>query len=297
MEDPSSEAVSLLQSRSRERCMEFALVLIAMNIRCNLVIDDGTYDLQVEARDAPRAREQIRLYVVENKRPNSHNTSLFGTQDGLTCAWLYAMTILIVYIMQRDYVFGLDWAQLGMNHAGLVRDGEWWRVVTALSLHVDTPHLVSNFCFGILFAFLAGEMIGWGLAWTGMISAGALGNTLNALAQPTHHASIGASTAIFATVGILAAFSWSRRTTRHNRWVPLGGGVALLAFVGMEGARTDIFAHVTGFAAGCAFGFTFSTLERYLTLTTSNRRTLGIAAAAFFVFTWILAARNSQSVY
>ena len=77
----------------------------------------------------------------------------------------------------------------------------------------------------------------------------------------------------------------------------LGGGVALLAFVGMEGARTDIFAHVTGFAAGCAFGFTFSTLERYLTLTTSNRRTLGIAAAAFFVFTWILAARNSQSVY
>ena len=84
MEDPSSEAVSLLQSRSRERCMEFALVLIAMNIRCNLVIDDGTYDLQVEARDAPRAREQIRLYVVENKRPNSHNTSLFGTQDGLT---------------------------------------------------------------------------------------------------------------------------------------------------------------------------------------------------------------------
>lgn len=273
--------------------MEFALVLVAMGIPCNLVIDEDEYELQIREHDATRAREQIRLYVEENRRPQRHNAAHFGTQDGVTCAWLYAMTILIVYTLQRDQVFGLDWASLGMSHAGLVRDGEWWRTVTALGLHVDTAHLVSNLMFGVLFAFLAGEMIGWGLAWTGMIVAGTLGNALNAMAQPAYHASIGASTAIFATVGILAAFSWSRRATRRNRWVPIGGGIALLAFVGMGGERTDVFAHVTGFAAGCLFGFAFATLERYLTLTASNRRVLGIGATGFFALAWALAANNA----
>ena len=295
MEHRGSETVSLLRSRSRERCMEFALVLIAMGIRCHLVMDDDAFELQIQDQDAPRAREQIRLYIEENKRPHRQNATHYGTQDGITCAWLYAITILIIYILERDQVFGLDWAAHGISHAGLVRDGEWWRVLTALGLHVDTAHLVSNLCFGILFAFLAGEMIGWGLAWTGLITAGAIGNLLNAWAQPAHHASIGASTAIFAAVGILAAFSWSRRATRRNRWVPLGGGVALLAFVGMGGERTDIFAHVTGFAAGCAFGFTFATLEHYVNLTASNRRALGIMATVFFVFAWFLAIHNGET--
>ncbi len=293
MDNAESETVSLLRSRSRERCLEFALVLVAMGIPCNLIFEDDSYDLQIQGRDASRAREQIRLYIEENQRSRSQSHSHFGIQDGLTCGWLYAVTILAVYILQRDQMFSVDWAQLGMSHAGLVREGEWWRVITALGLHVDTAHLVSNLCFGILFAFLAGEMIGWGLAWTGMIVAGSLGNLLNALVQPAHHASVGASTAIFAAVGILAAYSWSRRASRRNRWIPLGGGVALLAFVGMGGERTDIFAHVTGFAAGCLFGFAFATLERYLTLTVTNRQYLGVGATLIFALAWVLAVTNS----
>lgn len=39
-------------------------------------------------------------------------------------------------------------------------------------------------------------MIGWGLAWTGMIMAGSLRNAL------VQHASIGASTAIFTAASV-----------------------------------------------------------------------------------------------
>ena len=63
----------------------------------------------------------------------------------------------------------------------------------------------------------------------------------------------------------------------------------------MGGERTDIFAHVTGFAAGCAFGFTFATLEHYVNLTASNRRALGIMATVFFVFAWFLAIHNGET--
>ncbi len=38
--------------------------------------------------------------------------------------------------------------------------------------------------------------------------------------------------------GILAAYTWKRWRTQINRWGPLGGGVAFLAFLGMGGERT-----------------------------------------------------------
>ncbi len=110
-----------------------------------------------------------------------------------------------------------------MSHAGLIREGEWWRAVTALGLHADAVHLAGNMVFGIVFGFLAGELLGWGLAWFGMLLAGALGNALNAFVQAPGHTSIGASTAVFATLGILAAYTWKRRRTQINRWVADGG--------------------------------------------------------------------------
>lgn len=293
MSDAPPETVSLLRTRSRDRCLEFALVLVAMSIRCELVSDIDTYELRVRAEDAARAREQIRLYVEENgSAPRA--APQFGFQDGLTCAWLYAVTILLVYVLQRDQVFSIDWLAAGMNQAGLVQQGEWWRTVTALGLHVDTPHLFSNLCFGALFAFLAGEMLGWGIGWAGMILAGSLGNLVNSLAKVPTHTSIGASTAIFAAVGILAATSWSLREPGKRRWVPIGGGIALLAFIGMGGERTDIFAHVAGFAAGCLLGAGYGFLMRRITLTARQRTFVGIGATVFFTLTWVPAIATGQ---
>ena len=73
-----------------------------------------SYIEYVHSQDAAQAREQIRLYVEENKRPPRAATH-FGFQDGLTCAWIYAVTILVVYVMQRDQAFGIDWLQIGAN--------------------------------------------------------------------------------------------------------------------------------------------------------------------------------------
>ena len=95
-------------------------------------------------------------------------------RDGLACACLYGVTILLIDILQRDRAFSLDWWWAGMSHAGLIREGEWWRAVTALGLHADSVHLAGNLVFGLVFGFLAGELLGWGLAWFGMLLAGVL---------------------------------------------------------------------------------------------------------------------------
>lgn len=289
MEDSRVEIVPLYGSRSRTRCMEFALVLEAAGIRCDVLPRDGKFALMVHARDADPAREELRLYRQDHRaRPVRFDTRL-GVHDGLVTASLYGVTILLFDILQRNHAFSLDWWRAGLSHAGLIRDGEWWRAVTALSLHADTIHLVGNLVFGILFGFLAGGVLGWGLALSGMLLAGALGNALNALVQAPGHTSVGASTAVFAAVGILAAYAWKRRQTRINRWVPLGGGVALLAFLGMSGERTDILAHVTGFASGCLFGLVFGTLEMRSLLAAWHRHALGLAAFLVFCLAWAVA--------
>ena len=268
--------------------MEYALVLQALDIRCEVLPSDGEFALLVHARDADRAREQLRLYLQENQAGPPRFDPRLGVHDGLACACLYGVTILLFAILQWNQAFSLDWWRVGMSHAGLVREGEWWRVVTSLSLHTDTVHLAGNLVFGVVFGFLAGGLLGWGVAWFGMLLAGSLGNAFNAFVQAPGHASIGASTMVFATLGILAAYAWKRRRTQIDRWVPLGAGVALLAFLGM-GERTDIFAHFAGFVSGCLFGLVFGVLETRSLLAARVKHILGLTASLLFAMAWILA--------
>jgi membrane associated rhomboid family serine protease len=153
--------------------------------------------------------------------------------------------------------------------------------MTALTLHADAGHLSANLVFGVVFGLLAASALGGGVAWTGILLAGALGNTLNALVQSPDHASIGASTAVFAALGIIVAHAlrywrvlgggWLRR------WSPMVGGVLLLAYTGTGGERTDVVAHLTGFIAGLLLGWAGSRVPlRYL----ERRSTQTIAAAA-----------------
>ena len=63
---------------------------------------------------------------------------------------------------------------------------------------------------------------------------------------------------MFATLGLLAAYAWRRRRDQGDRWAyrwaPLVAGVILLGFMGAGGERTDVLAHLTGFAMGALAG-------------------------------------------
>jgi rhomboid protease GluP len=273
----------------RKRCSEYALVLRAVGIRCEVLPLEGEFALLVHARDADRAQKQLDLYLHENRTRSPPFDPRVGVNDGLKCASLYGVTILLIDLFQRYQAFSLDWWDAGMSHAGLIQQGEWWRTLTSLSLHADPLHLIGNLAFGVLFGFLAGQRLGWGLAWFGMLLAGALGNALNALIQAPGHMSIGASTVVFATLGILASCTWKQGKPRVSRWMPVGSGIALLAFLGMSGERTDIFAHVAGFGSGCLLGALIWFLENRLEFLVRHQLVLGLAAVTLFAVSWFLA--------
>lgn len=142
--------------------------------------------------------------------------------------------------------------QAGRIEAGLVVQGQWWRCVTALFLHADAGHLLSNVvALGILGPLL-GRRLGFGLTWAFFLVSGALGNLVNSWVQDPNHWSIGASTGVFGLVGVLSG-SASRFSPGHRVsavLLPLGFAFSFLAMLGAGQERVDLGAHFFGLLCG-----------------------------------------------
>jgi hypothetical protein len=79
--------------------------------------------------------------------------------------------------------------------------------VTALTLHTDVTHLVSNLASGALVATALCMIVGPGVgAWL-LLASGAAGNWITAFVHGTAHRAVGASTAIFGGIGALVGLS------------------------------------------------------------------------------------------
>jgi membrane associated rhomboid family serine protease len=252
------DEVDVFRSPWRAACEERGFVLHAVGIGSLVTWDGRSWLLRVAAADAPAAIAQLQRYEAENP-PRRR----FITPEGAhRWAWVgaagYAALMLLVAFLAGRKALGFDWLAAGVVDTLAVRHGEWWRVVTALTLHFDVGHLLANLGFGAVFLLFAGQLLGPGVAVLGVLAASSGANLLNAFVQPPDHVSAGASTAVFATLGMLSAYAWRRRANDGERaayrWAPLLAGVFLLAFTGVGDEHTDVLAHLTGFAAGALSG-------------------------------------------
>jgi rhomboid protease GluP len=148
----------------------------------------------------------------------------------------------------------------------ILSDGEWWRLVSPLFLHADTAHLLGNIFGGLAFGGLLASRIGITQTYAVALISGIAGNGLNLLTfRNTPHLSIGASTAVFGLLGALVGLRLSelmrddaairsdpaaRRHALRIRFGIFGIGLVLLGWLGTGGVRTDVPAHLYGFASG-----------------------------------------------
>lgn len=293
MEDRRQPMEPVYRSGTKKDCRSRALVLEAAGIGYEIREKAGERTLVVAAPDAARARAELDAYARENRDWPTVAATLPQRAGGWRGVVGYAAVLLLVAIIEHRNMLGFDWFAAGKTNAGLIRQGHWWRAVTALSLHVDLPHLVANLVIGGLIGLFAGQLLGSGLAWISILFAGTAGNLLNAWIRQPGHTSVGASTAVFAALGILAAYVWWRRphmqASRLSRWAPLVGGVVLLGYLGTGGARTDVLAHVTGFLSGVLLGALYGKLGDRVVLAAKVQFLLGMGALAVLALAWTLA--------
>jgi membrane associated rhomboid family serine protease len=224
--------------------------------------------LIVPAEFSARASDEIRLYDQENPPPRPRKVRTVIYQNAIPGVIAYIIVICAVAWLAGASFLGQDWLGSGRIDGALVRAGEWWRTVTALTLHSGLKHLIGNIIFGAFFGLFAGRLLGSGIAWFTIILAGASGNALNTLLLESTHRSIGASTAVFAALGLVAGFVWRGKLMSQERWPyrvgPIVGGFALLMYTGTGDANTDIGAHLMGFLCGFSAGMLLTLLRGQL---------------------------------
>lgn len=275
-------------------CTAYGLALDAAGIFYSIEYRGGDYAIVVAAADAERARAELEAYAEERAvREEAEIVPSAPRGRGWIGAVSYAVVLAGLTALQQNDIFSAEWLAAGRNNAGLTRDGELWRVVTALTLHADLAHLVSNLLMGGLIGLFVGQVMGSGLGWLCILLCGAAGNLLSVVIRPPGYSSIGASTAVFAALGILAGHTWTSRrrlgATTLAKLAPIVGGVILLGYLGTGGERTDVLSHMTGFLCGLLLGGAFGKLGTRIMFGRAAQVGLGIGAVALLGLSWAFA--------
>jgi len=261
---PLAITVTLPENQTRL----WALTLEARAIPCRVEADGDDWQILVPPEAFTLALEELQLFEEKNRNWPPPLPPVAPEADNLLITLSVLLLIAIFHNLTRldlDY-FNLstaDWLDRGNADAGAIMSGEWWRAVTALTLHADGLHLLGNLTIGGGFIVLLCRTLGSGLAWSLLLASGTFGNLLNAWVQSPRHHSVGASTTVFGAVGLLAAtnFLYNRQHLRQRWYLPLAAALALLALLGSEGENTDLGAHLFGFAAGIGLGLATGSLR------------------------------------
>jgi len=224
---------------------EASLVLAAVGIPHRVERAAFRWRLVVADADAERAAAALAAYEAERRRAPS------DVPDERGAAW--SGVVVAVLLLAFHALAGPRWMDAGAAMAGRIRAGEVWRTVTALTLHADGPHVLSNAVACVVFVTAVARLLGPGVGGWLILLAGAGGNALNALVQRPGHDSVGASTAIFGAIGILGGLQFGRRRGERRAWLALGASLALLAMLG-AGERVDLLAHLWGLVVGLVLG-------------------------------------------
>jgi rhomboid protease GluP len=277
--------VLLHLSNDFRRAMDLSLVLEQEGIPHELRrVGDEHWALQIDDTDAARAQAAITAFEKENPLEVRRHEAVHPITGAAASGVAFALALVTFYLRTGPEAGGSPWLERGGANAAAILRGEWWRSVTALTLHADAGHAAGNAVLGGLLLALLARSVGPGMASALMLLSGATGTFAAAALLRHDFVSIGASTAVFGVLGVLATLPRDSRRV----WMPVLGGLALLALLGTS-ERADVAGHLCGFLSGVLAGAVVSLLPPL-----QNRAAqafLAVAAGCVPVAAWLVAFR------
>lgn len=291
--EPSSERL-IAQVSDPKLLNTYSLVLSASGITHRIqYISTDQIQIYVAAHREERARYELAAYDSENKDwpPSFHQETFVPTFRAMSSVVIGCL--IFIYGLSGDWNLHSFWFTKGAgDSAAILNNFELYRLVTPLTLHADIVHLLGN-CFlgGFLLHFFF-HLTGNGIGLFALLVTSTIANYINVVVHGPGHLFVGFSTAIFSVIGMLCTISFALRTRRFTLhfFMPLMSGLALLAFLGSSGERTDLGAHLFGLLCGLVSG-NFVRWPLFAPLRSSflGQTLLGAITLIIFYGCWLLA--------
>ncbi len=247
---------------NKKTAREYSVLLDSLGIGNNAVFRWNSWQIEVDLNDYEDAKNEIENYEKSGRIEKIHNK--FAHIRFQKVDWTLLVSTLLILAAFHIFIYEFDHLELikaGRSSAAAITEGEFFRAVTALTLHGDYKHLFSNIFFGGIVLWALSTMAGTGNALLLALFTGFSGNILNAFFYGSAHNSIGASTSVFGVIGVLAGLQFfdSFREKKLGRWIPLGAALGLLAMLGSS-EKSDVMAHLFGLFAGIPAGAVFGAI-------------------------------------
>ena len=257
-----NQRTAILATDNEQEAMSCSLTLSSVGIDHHYTQNPDYLTLSVDADDAYEADAQIKAYLQENEnwppKPDTSHEDFVPLLQPPTL--LLVGSLALLFTITGSWSENSFWFSRGAGDANaILANHEYYRLLTALTLHADTVHLLGNCLFGgFLFHFFC-RLTGNGIGLFSMLFTATLANYINVILHGDNHLFVGFSTAVFAVIGMLAMISRGHRTNkRYLQAIPFMAGAALLAMIGSSGERTDLGAHLFGLCCGLACGWFLS---------------------------------------
>jgi membrane associated rhomboid family serine protease len=295
--NPSSEQSSerkIAQVSDPSLLNTYSLVLSAAGIthRIQYIAADHI-EIYVAAKQQERALYELAAYDSENRNwPPSPQPDAFVPSFRAMSSVVIG-SLIFIYGLSGDWSLQSKWFQKGAGDStAILNNLELYRLITPLTLHADIVHLLGN-CFlgGFLLHFFF-HLTGNGIGLFALLVTATLANFINVAVHGPGHLFVGFSTAVFSVIGMFCTISFAMQTRRFTLhfFMPVMSGLALLAFLGSSGERTDLGAHLFGLLCGLVFG-NFVRLPIFTALRSSFLVQTLLGTCSFMVFyaCWFLA--------
>ena len=204
-----------------QKTLEWIAVLSAAEFDYGLSRADDGWVIHVPPSQSGAAQAEIAAYEADSRnwRPAVPAPIYSWQPPHHTTAALWGVVLLAAfYVWFGPYDAHSPIHRATGADAEAILAGEWWRPITALTLHSGFVHLAGNVAILLFLGHVVCSQFGGGLGWTLMLGAGIAGNVAVAWLVRSGHISYGASTAGFGAIGILVARQTVETFRRWREW-------------------------------------------------------------------------------
>lgn len=177
-------------------------------------------------------------------------------------AW-FAMIFMAVAL----FVSVIDWQggfsqSLAISQRDVFEGGKWWQAITALFLHADIVHLLSNGWLLVLFGWILKDF-GTALAFPVLaLGVGVATNIATVLTMPAHHRLLGASGMVYGMVAMWIVFYlYYSEAPLRLKWMGAIAFLLIVMFPDTFNPQVSYAAHGIGFGIGLIAGGLYCALQ------------------------------------